>query len=409
MSIEPISWHSNLKLHNLYSKRLARLSDFRYERKASNTSQMRFLHISSGNLYGGVETLLRTLALHRSLCPDMLPEFALCFEGRLARELREASVPVHDLGIVRSRNPLSVRDARQRLRKLLRTGAFDLVICHMPWTQAIFGPVVRAEALPVVFWMHNPAAGRHWLERWARLTKPDLTLCNSHFTASTLSNLYRNSPFAILYYPVFVHHSDLSSSDKLKVRDELRTAPDSTVIIQMSRLEQWKGHLLHIEALGKLRDVPAWSCWQVGGAQRPREKRYLRTIQKAVERMGIADRVMFLGERNDVPRLLRAADIHCQPNTGPEPFGIVFIEALGAGLPVVTTAIGGALEIVDESCGVLVPPGNASALALALRHLINDRATRESLALRAPERASLLCDPAARMQELFTTLSALTR
>ena len=57
----------------------------------------------------------------------------------------------------------------------------------------------------------------------------------------------------------------------------------------------------------------------------------------------------------DVPRLLAAADIHCQPNISPEPFGIAFIEALAAGLPVVTSAIGGAIEIVDDTCGRLVP------------------------------------------------------
>ena len=59
---------------------------------------------------------------------------------------------------------------------------------------------------------------------------------------------------------------------------------------------------------------------------------------------------------------MHAADIHCQPNTAPEPFGLVFVEALYAGLPVVTTALGGALEILTDACGVLVPAGDAPAL-----------------------------------------------
>ncbi len=79
-------------------------------------------------------------------------------------------------------------------------------------------------------------------------------------------------------------------------------------------------------------------------------------------------------------RLLAAADIHCQPNTGPEPFGITFIEALYAGLPVVTTSIGGALEIVDGSCGMLVEPNDPAALAGALRRLIEDRELRADVA-----------------------------
>ena len=67
----------------------------------------------------------------------------------------------------------------------------------------------------------------------------------------------------------------------------------------------------------------------------------------------------FLGQREDVPRLMAAADVFCQPNTGPEPFGIVLVEALYAGLPVVTSGFGGAAEIVDQTCGVLTAPGDA--------------------------------------------------
>ena len=58
-------------------------------------------------------------------------------------------------------------------------------------------------------------------------------------------------------------------------------------------------------------------------------------------------------------RLLAAADVFCQPNSGPEPFGIVFVEALYAGLPVIATAIGGAQEIVDAAC---MRSGDAGAL-----------------------------------------------
>ena len=74
-----------------------------------------------------------------------------------------------------------------------------------------------------------------------------------------------------------------------------------------------------------------------------------------VARKGLAERVRFLGERADVPDLLGAADIHCQPNSSPEPFGLAFVEALHAALPVVTSDAGGAREIVTPACGVLVP------------------------------------------------------
>ena len=120
----------------------------------------------------------------------------------------------------------------------------------------------------------------------------------------------------------------------------------------------------------------------------------MQSLRDSAERLGIADRVRFLGHRSDVPVLLNLSDIFCQPNLAPEPFGVSMVEAMAAGLPVVTSAAGGALEIVNESCGVLVPVGDAKALAAALERLIQDSAERERLGRAGPIRASELCDPA---------------
>src|SRR2546428_9494478 len=99
---------------------------------------MRVLHICSGNLYGGVETIQVTLARHRGLCPEMEPEYAVCFDGRLSGELESCGVRVHRLGEVRVRNPISMWRARTNLRALLAASRFDVAICHSAWTQAIF-------------------------------------------------------------------------------------------------------------------------------------------------------------------------------------------------------------------------------------------------------------------------------
>src|SRR5437879_1819269 len=110
---------------------------------------MRLLHVHSGNLYGGVETLLVTLARYHKLCPLLESEFALCFDGRLASEFRQVGAPLHRLREVRARRPWLVMRARRRLRELLRKKRYDAVACHMPWAQAVFGPVVRGERIPL--------------------------------------------------------------------------------------------------------------------------------------------------------------------------------------------------------------------------------------------------------------------
>lgn len=360
---------------------------------------MKVLHVHSGNLFGGVETTLLAQARHKDPELDMEMSFALCFAGRFSEELAETSAQVHWLNEVRVRRPLSVRRARQKLRSLLHVKQFDVVVTHSCWSQAVFSCVVKREGLPLVFWQHGAANGRHWLELWAKRIAPNFVLSNSYFSADTLRRLYRDIPSEVIYYPFVSNISKPNQKTNLAVRTSADTAPDKIVIVQVSRMEAGKGHALHLEALSHLRDLP-WVCWQVGGAQRPSEARYLRGLKETAEKFGIANRVRFLGDCSDVAAILSSADLYCQPNVGPEGFGLTLIEALQASLPVISTDSGGPREIVDDSCGVLIPSGSSAVLAEALRRLIVDRPLREQLSLGGPERARHLCDVPTQMRRL---------
>jgi glycosyltransferase involved in cell wall biosynthesis len=366
---------------------------------------MNVLHICPGNLFGGVESMLLTLARSRDVCPACRPHFAVCYGRRLSSGLKALGVGVEVLGAVRVSRPWTVWQARRRLARMLARGRYDRVVCHSAWSQAVFGPAVRSGGVPLVFWLHDAATGRHWLERWARRTAPDLVICNSHYTAGTVPRLYPGVRTEVIYCPVAqaARSCNDTNSDRPTVRAELDTPDDCPVIIQVSRLEEWKGHALHLAALAGLGQAGPWACWIVGGAQRPHEVRYLKRLKDEAARLGIGGRVRFLGQRSDVRRLLAAADIFCQPNTGPEPFGIAFVEALAAGLPVVTTAMGGALEVVDPASGVLVAP-DAGALACALGELVRDPRARARLAAGGPARARLLCDPEQQVRRLAGVL-----
>jgi glycosyltransferase involved in cell wall biosynthesis len=362
---------------------------------------MRVLHVYSGNLYGGIESILVAIARDRS---DLQSEIAVCFDGRLIAELTRTGVRTHQLPPARASRPLTVRRSRQALLALLRAEHFDRVICHAAWAHAMFGAPVRRAGIPLVFWAHDLMTGRPWTERWARLTPPDLVIGNSDLTTAAVATVFSGVPAIRIYAPVEPAAS-LSPADRHKLRRDLDTPDEATVIVQASRSESGKGHALLAEALGRLREVPGWIWWQIGGAQWPGEEAWLQSVRQLAQRMGIADRVRFAGQRCDVPRLLAAADIHCQANTRPEAFGIAFVEALAAGLPVVTTAIGGAIEIVDDTCGMLVDANDPPALAGALRRLIVDRPFRASLAAVAPARARALCDPHTQVRRLADALA----
>jgi glycosyltransferase involved in cell wall biosynthesis len=305
---------------------------------------------------------------------------------------------------VRASRLRSTYRARRALARVLHERAVDCVICHAPWSLAMFGAVPRRAGVPLVFWAHDAATGRHWTERLAGRFVPDAVIANSRFTASTVPHLFPGVPTTSIHAPVAVPPAPLDADDRRRLRASLATSDTAIVIIQASRSEPWKGHMCLVDALGTLKDLPGWVWWQVGGAQRPSEAAYLAELRTRADAAGIGPRVRWLGERSDVRRLMMAADIHVQANLHAEPFGMTFAEALASGLPVVTSSLGGALEIVDESCGILVPPDDIAALAGALRTLIVDEARRRRLASQASGRARHLCDPAAQIALLEKTL-----
>ncbi len=370
----------------------------------SNQRQVAVCHLAAGNLYGGIETLLVVMARRRASCPGLEPSFTVCFEGRLAEELRAAGVPVHVLGAVRASRPWTILRARRALLRVLRSTRFDVVVSHGSWTHAFFAPVARKAGTGLVAWIHNPPDGRHWLDRWARTSPPDLAIANSRFTQAAVPALFPDVPSEVICYPVESAAWGGRAAVRPKTRGELTTTEAEVVILMAARMEAWKGHRILIEALGRLHGEPGWTCWIAGGAQRRAEEEYLGDLEARIAARKLASRVRMLGQRSDVPRLMASADVYCQPNAEPEPFGIVFIEALHAGLPVVASDSGGAAEIVDAGCGVLVPAGDATALAQALRNLVRNPGLRRKLGAAGPARALALCDPAARLQEFREAL-----
>jgi glycosyltransferase involved in cell wall biosynthesis len=311
------------------------------------------------------------------------------------------------LGAVRMSRPWTAVRARRRLGQVLEDARPDVVICHSSWTHGLFGDVARKRGIPLVFWLHDAVTGATWADRLAKRTRPDLAICTSEFARGTLPRLWGDVASDVIYPPV--PRPDAGAVDRRTVRARLETPAGDVVILQASRMEPWKGHRLLIEGLGRLRDVGGWTAWIAGGAQRAHEEAYLAEMYALAQSLGVAPRIRFLGQRHDVPALMASADVLCQPNLGPEPFGIAFVEAMHAGLPVVATAIGGAREIVDASCGILVPPRDPAALADALRRLLADPALRAQLGVAGPAHARALCDPHQQTQKLRDVLAPVVR
>jgi glycosyltransferase involved in cell wall biosynthesis len=328
--------------------------------------------------------------------------FALSFEGRLADALRASGVPVSITGEVRGRRPWKVRAARRLLSQAVSARRPHVAVVHSSWSQAIFGPTILAAGVPLVRWLHAPQAGPAILEWTATRNRVALVVCNSHYTCQATTIRFGDARREVCYAPVALEPPQVE--DRATVRRQLGVPADALVIAIAARMEPWKGHRVLLDAVGGLQDDARWHAVVMGGAQGPSEAGYLRGLEAQAERLGIASRVSFLGEREDVSRVLAASDIYCQPNEDPEPFGLSYVEALGAGLPVVASRLGALPEIVDRRCGILVESGSAAAVRAALQALLNPE-RRRTMGLNAVARARDFGDLAHSMSHLAAALA----
>lgn len=174
-----------------------------------------------------------------------------------------------------------------------------------------------------------------------------------------------------------------SPEQRSLVRSELGIPDSRFVVVVVANLIPWKGVDVAIRALGRL---PGDSeLWVVGsGAQE-------RSCRELARSLNLTDRVRFFGMTYDVAPKIQAADCLSCPSIWGEAVGLVNLEGMACGVPVVASAVGGIPEFLhDGENGLLVPPGDVAELATAYARLAADDALRSRLGKAA--RASVLQD-----------------
>jgi glycosyltransferase involved in cell wall biosynthesis len=161
------------------------------------------------------------------------------------------------------------------------------------------------------------------------------------------------------------------------LREQLGGSETRPLVLTPARLDAQKGHPTLLEAIAELPE--ALFLFAGEGPERG-------ALEAQAAELGVAGRVRFLGRREDVPRLLAACDVFALPSLY-EGSSLAVLEAMAAGIPIVSSAIGGTEELIEDGrSGLLVPPGDAPALAAALRRVLSDAELRRNLAARARER-----------------------
>jgi glycosyltransferase involved in cell wall biosynthesis len=171
-----------------------------------------------------------------------------------------------------------------------------------------------------------------------------------------------------------------------ELRAQLQVGRELPVVLTCARLDEQKGHDVLLRAAARLSGVAFVLAGE--GPERGR-------LEALTAELGIADRVLFLGYRTDVPRLLAACDVFALPSLY-EGSSLALLEAMAARRAIVSSAIGGTDELIENGVdGILVAPGEDAPLAAALGELLGNGERRAELGTRARARVESDFTPAA--------------
>jgi glycosyltransferase involved in cell wall biosynthesis len=172
--------------------------------------------------------------------------------------------------------------------------------------------------------------------------------------------------------------------ERALTRRKLGVDDDEVLILTVGNLRRRKGHAVLIEAVAKLHHAGCTEPWKLAIAGDGRQREELTRLTNA---HGIADRVMLLGHRDDIPDLQAAADIFAMPSYW-EGMPLSILEGMIVGKAIVASNVGGIPEMLNDGVsGLLVAPGDPLAFAHALRGLIEDPTRRERLGTAARRHA----------------------
>ncbi|MBI3127192.1 MAG: glycosyltransferase family 4 protein [Candidatus Tectomicrobia bacterium] len=275
--------------------------------------------------------------------------------------------------LVRAIHPARDAGALWACYRLIRGGRFDLVHTHTSKAGILGRAAARlAGGCRVVHTPHGHVFYGYfgpwktrlfvWAERlMARWTDAIVTLTDREAEEHLALGVGRPGQFVTIFSGIPLPPAP--PADRAARRRALGLPEDGPLVGSVGRLDPVKGHGLLIRAFARLRDPKARLALAGDGEKRGEYEALAREL-------GISERVHFMGWREDVDDLLGALDLFVFPSLN-EGMGRAAVEAMAAGLAVVASRTGGLPEVVrDGETGLLVPPGDAEALASAMERLL---------------------------------------
>ena len=299
--------------------------------------------------------------------------------------------------------PVGLRMSGQ-VKRFLAGGSFDIVHCHgLFWPEISYWAIRHSRSINLItfltagFKIHTAGSGIY-----RSLFRGQLAKINGRIAISQRAR-QAAEPYIPGEFRIIPCGIDLDRFRPLQ-STERRTRPGRVLFV--GRLDERKGIEILLRAFPAVTKVVPGTRLSVVGAG-PMEEQARKTVGK----LGLSTAVEFLGSARpeDLPRIYADCDVYCAPSLGGETLGIVLLEAMASGVPVVASRIPGYDETVRDGIdGLLVPPAEPDALASALVSVLSDESRRRTMAAAGLERAKEYAWPriAQRTLEFYLELLA---
>lgn len=297
--------------------------------------------------------------------------------GRLGPELTDAGGEIIRMR-VDSKNPRTIWANAAELARLICERNISLVHARSrapAWSALL---AARRCHIPFVTTYHGIYQAKGPFKRWYNsvMAKGDVVIANSQWTAEHVRATHAPKRLVTIPRGIDLSYFDPARVDAYRVtalRARWHVQGNERLVLLPGRLSRWKGQLVLLGAVGLLQKtdrLPRGVRVVIGGDHQKRDL-YREELKEAVARYELHGVASIEDHIEDMPAAYRAADIVVSASTDPEAFGRVPPEAAAMGKPVIATDHGGAREtLLNGETGLLVPPGNVTALADALADLL---------------------------------------
>ncbi len=325
----------------------------------------------------GAENSLLTLARH--LDRARIEPVAAVPAGPLARALEDLEVAVSlipDLRLSRPANPWQLLVGGWRLRRWAGTidvAARELgadVVAANSVTAALGAALAVGGRLPVVWHARDLRAPEGAVRKIVRRVRRIIAI--SRCVADNLIDNYAGArDRVIMVYNGVDMVQFRPTTPRAQVREELGIPADAVLIGSVGQLVPWKRQDLFIEAAARISAHLPGAWFVIVGADLFGEHpEYVRQLRDLAADLGLGERLLFTGYREDVASIMNAMDLLLH-TAQEEPLGRVVMEAMSLGVPCIAADSCGPAEIIEDGVsGVLVPPGEADAFATRTLELL---------------------------------------